>query len=150
MLLLLKLPRSPPKPQLRFNAAEALSELRRFGLLVERSQRAAAATAAPTHAGAAVAAANGGVTAAASSTGTGSSDEMQHHHQQQDAPSSSEHAALLYSVLGSARSTKVLQQFWAGLLRDRVGSILRDTGSSTDGRLVLAEDEDDITFDHLT
>jgi hypothetical protein len=53
---------------------------------------------------------------------------------------------VVYGVLGSARSTKVLQQYWAGLLKARVGTILSDAGMAGGGRGL----SDDDPLDHLT
>lgn len=153
-------------PQVRFNAAEALSELKRFGLLVEKPQRSSSSRAASPTASmhgaqwptASAAGAAGqlmpgddltlqqqqddvsglrAVLGQLLSSGRSTPEQQQEQQQQQQ--------LVLYSVLGSSRSIKVLQQYWAGLLKARVGSILSETGMPGDGRGL----DDDIS-DHLT
>lgn len=114
--------------QVCFNAEEALQELQRFGLLVvERQQQQqspplcqitrSGSPATRTHAISSGAAR--GVpynrTRKENSNVKLSTQEIQQQRQQQ-----------LYRVLGSAAAQQVLQQYWAGLLQQRVNSILRD------------------------
>jgi hypothetical protein len=61
-------------------------------------------------------------------------------------PKQQQQQQVVYGVLGSARSTKVLQQYWAGLLKARVGTILSDAGMAGGGRGL----SDDDPLDHLT
>jgi hypothetical protein len=125
--------------QVCFNAEEALAELRRFGLLVEQQQQqqqgltlgaleqqqqqqgesghgmdTAAAGASRRPAAAVVGASS---LAPSSAAVAGHAAGAQQQQQQQ---------TVLYRVLDSREAQQVLQQYWAGLLRQRVRSILRD------------------------
>jgi hypothetical protein len=130
--------------QVCFNVDEALAELRRFGLLVEQLQglgpnaaavvagerqqeglgqqeglAQAAATVAAAGAtrrpAAAVVGASSLVTSAAEPAAAVAGQTVQQQQQH-----------VLYRVLDSREAQQVLQQYWAGLLRQRVRSILRD------------------------
>jgi hypothetical protein len=165
--------------QVRFNILEALSELKRFGLLVEKQQSSSSSSSSSSSCGSSCGSSHQTVPAAAAAVqltqglgsvalpvlATGSAQQLQHQPPQtmdvdQLAVADGLHAdasqqpllqqqqqqqRVLYSVLGSTRSVKVLQQYWAGLLEARVGSILQDTGTG-DGDRGLLED----SMDHLT
>jgi hypothetical protein len=127
--------------QVCFNADEALAELRRFGLLVEQQQQGSAAGAGEQQqqqmghavAEAALAAATAGETrrpaAAAAATGVAVAEQSQaiavQAPQQQQQQQHQQQQRVLYRVLDSREAQQVLQQYWAGLLRQRVRSILR-------------------------
>jgi hypothetical protein len=133
--------------QVCFNADEALAELRRFGLLVEQQQQgcaaagageqqqqqqqmghavAEAALAAVTAGGTRrPAAAAAGATPSAAATAVAVAEQPQAIAVQAPQQQQQQQQRVLYKVLDSREAQQVLQQYWAGLLRQRVRSILR-------------------------
>jgi hypothetical protein len=134
--------------QVCFNADEALAELRRFGLLVKQQGSAAAGVAEQQQQqqqmgqevqgqsmaeAAALAAATAGGTRRPAAVGDAPSAaattvavaEQQSQSVAVQAPQQQQQQRVVYRVLDSREAQQVLQQYWAGLLRQRVRSILR-------------------------